>query len=204
MELKDCFYYGIGFGIALSVPIFFKYKNSIIYNIFKTQARAEIYYNYLKSQIAYLPEENEKNNEKIFLMANKEIIISNTDYIPENYKLMIYQKQTNGFTNYYTYENYSNFEEKENTIYKFFAIELQINGEKYDIKLSSEKFNFYIDGNLILSKDFITWYMKSFLKKKELISDDYRINIIDDKFMPIQLESSQKIQLYKNYYNIIN
>ena len=98
---------------------------------------------------------------------------------------------------------FNKFESKKETKFKFMAIQLIYNNNTYNINLNSENFTFYIQDNVVLSKEFIKWYMFKFLNVK-IKNENYKINIMDNLFNNITLKPNQKIKLSEKSYYIIS
>ena len=76
----------------------------------------------------------------------------------------------------------------------FVQIELDQNNNKTSIHKKLE--NFYVKGNTILDKAFLTWFMR--YKYYIQLNDNYEINIIDSNINMFKLDNSKSIKLLKD------
>ena len=60
--------------------------------------------------------------------------------------------------------------------------------------------NFYLNGNIILDKTFIKWFMKYFYN---ITVSKYIINIIDENVNMFEIKGDEKIQIIESGYKII-
>jgi len=91
---------------------------------------------------------------------------------------------------------------------KFILIEIKFGENSYKINLKTEKYNFYIAGN-VFTKQFFIYYLKQFLKLNEDVNSDDKISIkiIDQNVNIIEFEFTDKnenIILENNSYKISN
>lgn len=91
---------------------------------------------------------------------------------------------------------------------KFMLMEINVGENKYKIDLKTDRYNFYVVGN-VLTKQFFIYYLKQFLKLNDLINnvDKISIKIIDDNVNIIEFDFSDKnenIVLEKNGYKVLN
>ena len=91
---------------------------------------------------------------------------------------------------------------------KFMLIEISIGENNYKIDLKTDRYNFYVVGN-VLKKQFFIYYLKRFLKLNDLIYDKDKISIkiIDQNVNIIEFDFTDKnenILLEKNGYKLIN
>ena len=206
MELTQYIYYSPLF----LFPLMYYFKTNILYNLIKGESRAKVLYRNIKDLFPYFLKKT-KNNCLYAINDEGEVI----DYPKKtndnsNIKLIIYEKIKNDDSDdisdkifYYTYDMFNKFESKKETKFKFMAIQLNYNNNTYNIKLHSENFTFYIQDNIVLSKEFIKWYMFKFLNVK-IKNENYKINIMDNLFKNITLKPNEKIKLSENSYNIIS
>jgi len=89
---------------------------------------------------------------------------------------------------------------------KFMLIEINIGENNYKIDLKTDRYNFYVVGN-VLTKQFFIYYLKRFLKVNDLIYDKISIKIIDQNVNIIAFDFTDKnenIVLEKNSYKLMN
>lgn len=89
------------------------------------------------------------------------------------------------------------------TDYKFINVGVQDKNNKLDLKLYTNEYTFYLDGNIILTSDFVKWFCFTYHNGKQ-ISDNYNLYIIDHKANMITLDKSQYLILGKESYTIKN
>jgi hypothetical protein len=146
--------------------------------------------------------------------SKKQIIISlgaNTKNIPEvlleeiktSDGLLIMQKNTKKrmYKTFNHYEDFMNVKSEWNITEKqFMQVELEQNGKIIDIHKHLDPF--YIEGNHILSKAFLQWYLKSMYKIK--LSDKYTLKIFDKDINLFSINSDSCIHLEADNYSIIS
>ena len=86
--------------------------------------------------------------------------------------------------------------------YNFLEIEYQDENKNYAINITDKNnsISFMIVNNTILTQDFVKWYMNKYYNYK--ITNNYKINIIDQDANSIELNENESITLEKNSYFI--
>lgn len=83
------------------------------------------------------------------------------------------------------------------TDYKFISGVVRVNDrDEYDLTLTP----FFVDGNRILNRDFMRWYLKINYSKNLDTSDNYVIYIMDHNIEQITVEQDECIKLNKDNY----
>ena len=169
-------------------------------------------------------------NELILFMSLKPELVENIEYIKNGDYV-----KANDISNNDTDDNNSNFDfilyswmddendyvnkrimyEKNDIVTccelsetKFMLMEINVGENKYKIDLKTDRYNFYVVGN-ILTKQFFIYYLKQFLKLNELINNDDKISIkiIDNNVNIIEFDFTDKnenIILEKNGFKVLN
>lgn len=88
----------------------------------------------------------------------------------------------------------------------FMACQLIINHSSGDIKKHLSLDEFMVNGNEILSKEFVLWYCKTYFKD-EFVNieelDTYTIHLLDNNVNEIKLTQNDSIKIYEKDYKII-
>jgi hypothetical protein len=89
----------------------------------------------------------------------------------------------------------------------FIALYLNYNGERYNINLKTDDFNYYLVGNKI-DKRFIQYYINTVLSLKFSYAEPeirtYELELMDHEVNIVYLSSEQSIIIDKDGYHIIN
>lgn len=93
---------------------------------------------------------------------------------------------------------YSDIEE---TDYSFISGLVRVNDrDEYDLSLRS----FFVVGNKILNRDFLTWYLKFHHRVTLSETDNYEVYIMDQNFEQVNISPNEYIKLNKDNYLKIN
>jgi hypothetical protein len=86
----------------------------------------------------------------------------------------------------------------------FIALYLHYNDSQYHINLKTDKYNYYLVGNVI-NKLFLQYYINTVLNNKNFTIDDknsYRLELMDHEVNMIYLDIEDIIIIEKNGYSI--
>ena len=99
-------------------------------------------------------------------------------------------------------ENWNNHFELSNI--SFIALYLNYNNERYHINLKTDKYNYYLVGNVI-NKFFLQYYINTVLNNSNFTIDDkksYSLELMDHEVNMIYLDIEDSIIIEKNRYHI--
>ncbi len=156
------------------------------------------YYAYIECVVkSHLCIKNEtKNNDEIIYLG----------ILKDNKNVEQYKFSKNQDYLFYYCENYQSSCLKTN--YKFITITLNIlyegNKDTHTICLQDEKKTFYLENNMVLSKEFITWYCLSYKHINLPKNSTYKIILIDNMANIQTIIEDQYIKLNKDFYEIKN
>lgn len=209
-----------------------KYQNLLItisYNFFYLLSKIQILFTKMlvkiNEKIENYPYFCNVKKQVILFMKKKPEFIESTEYINNgefvevndrsnndtafDFILYSWMDDENEFVNKkLIYEKNEIVTSSELSETKFMLIEINIGENKYKIDLKTDRFNFYVVGNL-LTKQFFIYYLKQILKLNELIHDDDNISIkiIDNNINISEFHFTDKneyIVLEKNGYKVLN
>ena len=202
---------------------------SISYNFFYFLSKIQILLMKLMSKINEKIDDSPtlrktKNELLLFMKPKAELVesieyIKNGDYVKANdissndtdfdFILYSWMDDENEYVNKkIMYEKNDIVTSSELSEAKFMLIEINIGENKYKIDLKTDRYNFYVVGN-VLTKQFFIYYLKQFLKLNELIYENHviRIKIIDSNINIVEFDFTDKnenIILEKNGYTVLN
>ena len=202
-----------------------KYQNvliSISYNFFYLLSKVQILLMKFSKKMEENPTLLKMKNHFILFMNLKPDILEMTEYIKNgehveschkdddfNFDFILYSwfDDENEYVNKkIMYEKNDIVSSSELSEIKFMLIEINIGENNYKIDLKTDRYNFYVVGN-VLTKQFFIYYLKRFLKVNDLIYDKISIKIIDQNVNIIAFDFTDKnenIVLEKNSYKLMN
>lgn len=204
-----------------------KYQNFLIstsYNFFYFCSKIQILFMKLSKKMEENPHLLRMKNNFVLLMNQKSNnIIDTVEYIKNGEYVKQYDLCDDSKIDFllYSWSDHDNECVNKKIIYdkneivvsselcdiKFILIEINFgNNKSHKINLKTDRFNFYIVGN-VFTKQFFIFYLKQFLKLNEEINGDDKINIkiIDHNISIIELDFTEKnenIILEKDGYRI--
>jgi hypothetical protein len=176
-----------------TLPFFKKYNvfSFISYSLETTNPKIELeVFNAITNKIVF---EKELDKIKLDKIKNSVIIlISDTSHIN---KKILYNFNLESWNNPFELSDIS-----------FIALYLNYNDVQYHIILKTDKYNYYLVGNII-NKLFLQYYINTVLNNKNFTIDDkksYRLELMDHEVNMIYLDIEDFIIIEKNGYCINN
>lgn len=136
--------------------------------------------------------------KKLTIKPNKEPVYLGMSKKTKDIELYNFDKKDDYF--FYKCLNYETSDKKTN--YKFITIDLHDKNEKFNLELCTKNYTFYLNDNKILGEEFVKWFCFKYLNKT--ISDNYKIQIIDNNVNIISITKNEYIQLSNDDYNVRN
>jgi hypothetical protein len=204
-----------------------KYHNvliSISYNFFYFLSKVQIIFMKISKKIEENPSLLKIKKDFMLLLNFNPRTIEITEYIKNgeyiksddlgdnNYDFLLHSwsNDENGCINKkIMYDKNEIVTSSELSEIKFMLVEINIGENNYKIDLKTDRYNFYVVGN-VFTKQFFIFYLKQFLKLNDLIYDnnnklsiktlDQNVNIIEFDFT----DKNESILLEKNGYKLSN
>lgn len=184
---------------------------NISYNSIYYCSKCQIFFMNIKNDLDLFIEENPllskiKNGiNKLHIYSKKRD--NNVEYYSD-YGFCVYNYNDNNIINKQLFYENSDHKINEKSDIKFMFIEFKNGDDTYKIDLKTDKFNYYLVGN-IFTKNFFIFYVKTHINKNSEFSDDnnYNLKFIDNDVNIIEIDFTDKnesILLEKNVYKIIH
>ena len=144
-----------------------------------------------------------KNGDEVKVYNLSQFKLNIGDIKNNNYDLVLYKEPTKNYDTYnvlrlYETQLIGNGVEYNISNIKFMDIKIIFNREKYNVDFSLD--NFYINGNIILDRVFIQWYLKRYYGITIQDADHYTCHIMDHDINFIKLTPDNYILIEENGY----